>query len=140
MRDWNPFTAILFVLTANTVCSLSMVQSQMSVKWKRLILAIGVTGILQYAAFFILTGFGWGWPAPSDRALLFVRLGLGMTIGTATTIFASILSGRWRTTIALMIIALSIFIFAPDPTRFLGLELLFSALVMVGGSFLWYRK
>ena len=140
MRDWNPFTAILFVLAINTICSLALVQVQMSVKWKRLPLAIAVTGCLQYGAFFILSGFGWGWSAANERALLFARFGLGATVGIATTLFALILSRRWRGSIALVIIALAACIFTPDPTRYLSLELLSSGVLMVVGSFLWYRK
>lgn len=140
MREWNPFAAILFVLVVNAVCSLALARIQTSLKWKRLLLAIVVTGCLQYLAFFILSGFGWGWPAATERVLFFGRLGVGATVGAVTALFAVFLSNRWRLSIALGMIVLQAIIFAPDPNRYITLELVLSAAVMALGLFLWYRR
>jgi hypothetical protein len=136
--EWGPATSIIFLLGVNSLSALIFVGRRIS--FSRLIIAMAITPLIHYACIFALTAFGWGWADIQSRPLLYLRMGLGISIGVCAALFVFIVSMQWNTVLATTMIVLNAIIFAPDPNQHIVTQLAFSGFVLVLSSHYWYRK
>src|SRR5689334_9421601 len=74
----------------------------------RLLLATSLSLVVSYAAAFVVSGFGWGWPDASERFLLVLRICFGVSIGGATALFGGITWSTFSWRLGLMLVVANV--------------------------------
>lgn len=62
--------------------------SKAAVPLGRLIFAVSLAALIEYASVFVMSGFGWGWIDPSTTELILGRLAVGLGISISCLVFA----------------------------------------------------
>lgn len=138
MTGWGPLDILFFVILA-LVLPLPILGWEPA-KLPRLLIALIVTAIFQFAVLFVAFGFGWGWGDPSPGALLVGRMSIGASMGIAASLFSWVLTRRFRAKIASGTILLDIAILVPDTNWFSEVQWPLSILIVYSGVCLWFRE
>jgi hypothetical protein len=142
-REWwaaflgpYPLTIPLLFAFVNAITKLLFYRP---VSWLRILAALIASTLCQFLVLFWVSGWGWGWPDLRDDEALLMRLAAGGAIGFAASLFAWIVTGRLRWSLAVSLVILNAAVFLPEPRDPGDLLLGLSVLVVFMGSTIWYR-
>lgn len=138
MIDWGPLTVLALVMLAIVLPLL--IFGWRYVRLPRLLLAVVVTAIFQFAVLFACSGFGWGWPDPSQSALLLGRISLGVSMGISGSLFAWILSRRFNFKISTVLVLGIVAIMIPDAVRSVDIQFPLAGLALFSSLCFWFRE
>lgn len=133
---WAPVIMLVVVMLA--VVLPALIFGWRYVRLPRLLVAAGVTAIVQFAVLLYCTGFGWGWPDASETDLMIGRILLGASFGISGALFAWILTRRASSKIFAVLVLSNVALVMPGT---IADEILYPVvgLVLFSGLCFWFR-